>query len=132
MKTTNTKQQMYQAIEAHGANLNLIFNTGIDNTLLCKKLRRLENKANNLATKYCNGEINSHEEFEILTAPILASVRKLLFPNGMTNTPLDWCIIVNGDCRGYALKISDKYVRENNLRIYTDWGGYGILAPEFN
>jgi len=31
MKTLNKKEQMYQAIEKHGANLNAIFNTGLDN-----------------------------------------------------------------------------------------------------
>ena len=28
------------------------------------------------------------------------------------------------------LKIPDEYVRENKLKIETDWGGYGILCPE--
>jgi len=41
-------------------------------------------------------------------------------------------VFINGDPRGYALKINDKYVRENQLRIYSDMGGYGIIAPEFN
>ena len=37
----------------------------------------------------------------------------------------------NGDARGYALKIPDNYMRENNIRLFTDWGGNGILAPDF-
>ena len=41
-------------------------------------------------------------------------------------------IFVNGDCRGYALKIDDKYIRENNIKLHCDWGGYGIIAPDFN
>ena len=39
---------------------------------------------------------------------------------------------INGDCRGYALKIKDQYVRENNLKIQTDFGGYGLIAPDLS
>lgn len=130
--TTSQKATMYQQIEKHGNSLNAIFNTGIDSVKLCKNLRKLEIKAAKLATDYCNGENGvDTENWELKCAPILAAVRKLLFVNGMTNTPLDWCIFINGDARGYSLKISDKYVRENKLNIYTDWGGYGIICPDF-
>ena len=116
---------MYQQIEAHGQNLNNIFNTGIENVTLCKKLHRLEKQANKLATDYCNGENGvDSENIDTFTTPILKKVKAILgdkFP-----------VQFNGDARGYALKISDKIVRENNLKIYTDWGGYGILCPEFN
>ena len=40
-------------------------------------------------------------------------------------------IFVNGDARGYALKIDDNYIRSNNFNIYRDFGGYGIIAPDF-
>ena len=40
-------------------------------------------------------------------------------------------IFVNGDARGYALKIDDDYIRVNNFNIYRDFGGYGIIAPDF-
>jgi hypothetical protein len=29
------------------------------------------------------------------------------------------------------LKIDDDYVRKNNIDIYKDFGGYGIIAPDF-
>lgn len=130
--TTAQKTEMYSRIQQHGENLNRIFNTGLDPVKLCKKLRTLEKRAAALAMDYCNGDngVNS-DNWELKTAPVLAAVRKLLYPAGMTGTPLDWCIFVNGDARGYALKISSEYVRSNNLQIYTDWGGYGILAPDF-
>jgi hypothetical protein len=131
--TTAAKQTMYQQITEHGNNLNAIFNTGIEPVKLCKSLRRLEAKAHQLATDYCNGEngVNT-ENWEIKTAPILAAVRKILYPNGMTGDgQKDWCIFLNGDCRGYALKIRSEYVSNNNIAIYKDWGGYGILAPDF-
>lgn len=38
----------------------------------------------------------------------------------------------NGDPRGYAIKIRDEYVREHGLSIHQDWGGYGIIAPDFS
>ena len=133
MKQTQ-RPAMYEQIQKHGENLNRIFNTGIDPVTLCKKLRSLEIKAHKLATDYCNGEngVNS-DNWEVLTAPILAQARKILYPNGMTgDVKKDWCIFINGDCRGYALKIRSEYIKENNLTLYTDWGGYGILAPDFN
>jgi hypothetical protein len=34
---------------------------------------------------------------------------------------------INGDPRGYSLKIKEKIYPE----LHQDWGGYGILAPEF-
>lgn len=128
----SAKVQMYQQIEQHGADLNVIFNTGIDNIALCKKLRTLEKKAHRLSTDYCNGEngINSHEDFEKKCELILKAIDKILFAQSF-NVLRKKAVFVNGDARGYALKLSDKYVRENNLKIYTDMGGYGILAPDF-
>lgn len=41
-------------------------------------------------------------------------------------------VSVDGDHRGYALKIKDEYVRAHNLKTHKDWGGYGILAPDFD
>ena len=132
--TQTQKATMYAEIQKHGENLNRIFNTGIDPVRLCKRLRTLEAKAQKLATDYCNGDngVNT-DNFEALTAPIMAQVRKLLYPNGMTGDgQKDWCIFINSDCRGYALKIRSEYVQANDLQIYKDWGGYGILSPDFN
>lgn len=36
---------------------------------------------------------------------------------------------INLDPRGYALKINDDYMRAHNLKLYRDYGGYGIIAP---
>jgi len=126
MNTVTKKQKMYQNILAHGNNLNAIFNTGIEPIELCKKLRRLELKAHKIALDWCNGEngIDS-ENIDSYTQPILNKVYSILGTE-------KYNILFNGDCRGYALKISDKTVRENKLQIHTDWGGYGILAPDFS
>ena len=120
--TTSQKQTMYQQIEQHGNNLNAIFNTGIDPVKLCKSLRRLELKANKVATDWCNGDIGG-DVADDMAGKILASVKKVLGDV----IPVSF----NGDARGYTLKISDKVVKENNLKIYTDWGGYGIISPDF-
>lgn len=40
-------------------------------------------------------------------------------------------VFLNRDPRGYSLKIPDEYVSEHELDIHRDWGGYGILAPDF-
>lgn len=122
--TKSQRIEMLANIRRHGENLNAIFNTNYEPLTLCQKLFRLERKANKLATEYCNGEngIDS-ENIDTFTKPILNSVTKILG----TKYP----IIFNGDARGYSLKISTKIVRENNLTIYTDWGGFGIIAPDF-
>lgn len=123
------KTEMYERIEKHGNQLNVIFDTKIEPIDLCKKLRRLENKASQLTTMACNGEVEMGLEYEAKLQSILNSVNKIL-----TNTHLDTYvpIFINQDSRGYALKIKDSYVRENNLVIDRDWGGYGIIAPDLS
>lgn len=42
---------------------------------------------------------------------------------------------VNHDARGYAIKINDDIMRflfDKGIRLHTDFGGDGILAPEIN
>ena len=89
------KETLYKNIKKHGDNLKAIFKIDIDSIKLCKMLFRLESKAHQLATDFCNGDINQ----------------------------IEW------DEKGYALKIDDKYIRDKT--IHRDWGGYGIIAPDF-
>ena len=116
------KKIMYENILKHGENLNRIFNTGIEPLTLCKKLFRLENKAHKLSTDYCNGVIDC-EQWEEETQLILNKVVKIL---GAKN---DYNFFVNGDCRGYALKMFPDFIKDK--KIYSDWGGNGIIAPDF-
>ena len=120
----NKQFEMYKRIEDHGKNLLRIFPeaTEKDAIKLCKKLFRLERKANNLATDYCNGIINT-DEWPELTRPILKKVNDIL---GNKTVP----IFINGDARGYALKIEDSYVRKHGLYIQRDMGGHGLIAPD--
>ena len=121
------KDKMYQRIKQHGEDLNAIFNTGIEPVALCKKLRRLETKAHRLATDYCNGE-NGVDSITVdnKSVPILKAVSRILKNNN------SFPVSINYDARGYALKISDLYMSKYNLKLYQDWGGYGILAPDFS
>ena len=117
--------EMHNNIQKHGKNLNTIFNTDLDPVILCKKLFRLERKAHNLSLDWCNGKI-SIEFWEIETDKILNRVVNILGGGWFTKLG----IFVNGDARGYALKIDDRIAEK--MDIYKDWGGYGIIAPDFN
>lgn len=126
--TTTQKQTMYQQIEKHGNNLNAIFNTGLDPVTLCKKLRTLENKAHNLSVIECNtGDDKGPELSKILT-----KVKTILFPDVFKSSPeLYKAVFINGDPRGYSLKIKSEYVKANDLKIEQDWGGYGLIGPDY-
>ena len=118
-------------IEAHGRNLLEIFPnaTERDPVTLCKKLRRLEAQAAALALRGCNGpEWDSEEEEMTAYEAVLTQVKNLLFGCGPEDVP----VFINCDPRGYALKIDDEYMRSHKIKLHTDWGGYGIIAPEIN
>jgi hemoglobin-like flavoprotein len=122
------RQKMYQKIEKHGEQLNNLFNTDLEPIALCKKLHRLESKAHRQATDYCNGAIQT-DEWEEVSKSMLDKVDKIL-------NFREKCIPVffNADARGYSLKIDSDYMLayERNTGFYQDWGGYGIIAPDFS
>lgn len=87
---------------------------------LYRRLRRAEAYGHRAAENYCNVPNfdwdKAHEEIEFKVKHIFGGV----LPGGF---------FVNGDPRGYCLKIdTDSPMPEG---MYKDWGGYGILAPEF-
>jgi elongation factor P--beta-lysine ligase len=138
----NKHDRMYQQIEKHGEDLKRIFNLDIDAIKLCKKLHSLEAKAHHAATCLCNTNTldrmeltrqeertgikqATEEEQDAFFEAILTKVDKIL--NFSTQgIP----VFINHDPRGYALKIKSEYCQR--LQVYQDWGGYGILAPEFD
>ena len=138
---TETKQKMYQAIQEHGESLNRIFNTGLDPVKLCRKLFRLENKAHYATTCLCNTntlnlmELNRWTGYAVKQATedeqdaFFDKIRKSLVKILGDLAPL--AIHINYDARGYALKIKPESIKRNNWKIYQDWGGNGILAPDF-
>ena len=124
----NKQNRMREQILKHGFNLQEIFNIhDIGPVTLAKKVHRIEVKAHKLAEDYCNGLLETDDFYEKKEGSILKSLDKVLDFTSK-NIP----VFVNGDPRGYALKIDDAYVKANDLDIHRDWGGYGILAPEFD
>lgn len=119
-----------QSIARHGENLLAIFPkaTERDHVKLCRKLRRLEVQAYEIALRACNGPgyPNEDDEDKLIDA-VLDKVDALL---GFRKAGVP--VFVNRDARGYSLKIDSDYVRDNGLKVHKDWGGYGILAPEIN
>jgi len=117
---------MYERIRRHGEQLQAIFPDAAetDPVLLCKKLRILEGKAGRAAVDYCNGD-TTMEQWEQFTEKMLDKVDNLL-QFRKTGTP----VFVNGDPRGYALKIKSEWMHETRAQLHRDWGGYGIIAPD--
>ena len=119
----NKKEKMYQQIDEHGQRLNNLFNTNLDNVALCKRLFRLENRTHRLAEDYCNGHID-HTQYEE-TSDILLEEVALTLGTDESN------IFINGDPRGYAIKFTTEFTNNNIQNMWRDWGGYGIVAPDF-
>jgi len=120
------KDRMYSQIKKHGENLNAIFKTDLDPIALSKKLFALERKLQQANMDAANGDIKDVEQDRI-EKQVLAAVDKLLGYKAK-NIP----VFNNDDPRGFSLKIDDAWVHKNNVSIYTDMGGYGILAPDFS
>jgi hypothetical protein len=117
---------MYEQTTKHGINLLGLFPDAAetDPVLLCKKLRILEGKAERAAVGYCNGAATM-EQWEQFTEKMLDKVDNLL-QFRKAGIP----VFVNGDPRGYALKIKSEWMYENGAQLHRDWGGYGIIAPD--
>ena len=115
-----------EAIETHGQNVLAIFPNAAeqDPVALCKKLRRLETATNRNATNYCNGAIDCEQWSKVASESKRKLVGLLGFPKGLNYCPVG----INGDARGYSLKIASEFAKD--LRIERDLGGYGILAPD--
>lgn len=124
MNQKEKKAEMYERIKKHGENLNALFNTGIEPVELCKKLRRIESKLDALSVRHCNGNLDT-EMWDLEKKKALKQIDKIL---GYKTKGIP--VFINSDPRGYAIKIKSKYIRENNISLHRDWGGYGIVAPD--
>lgn len=91
---------------------------------LYKVLHRIEAEAHSWAERCCNEDIPEDKQTR-KDASILKRLDAIL---GFKEAGIP--VFVNGDPRGYALKIDDSYVREHKLEIDRDWGGYGLICPE--
>jgi len=129
--TANKKIEMYARIRKHGEDIKKIFSmpAATDPIKLCKSLRRLENKAEGIQELHGSG---SYEEAAREEAALIVKLKNLLMPDATPNEFLKFGIFLNTDPRGYALKIPDEIVKENNWTIHKDWGEFGIIAPDLN
>ena len=139
---------MYEQIERHGEDLKTIFNLPADTdpVKLCKKLFSIEKRIHRIMVNLCNTNnvqgIEPHyemrtgvrswvqietpeEEQDRIFAGFMAKIVKILGDSADL-------VIFNHDPRGYTLKISDRVMKEKSLSLYSDWGGYGIIAPDFS
>ena len=130
----NAKQRMNERILRHGLELKrALFENpyeGIGPVTLCKALRRLENKATRITEGFCNGT-TTEAQLDKMEKSIMTSLIGIFGKEKVVETGM----FINQDPRGYALKISSEWVKgytDNGGAIYKDWGGYGILAPEFD
>lgn len=92
-----------------------------------ESLRRYELKAHRLTTIGCERELTPSESKQLDS---IESKVKAMFKPSVAKQ-----IFINGDCRGYALKVKGKKNGESLPDeipgLYYDWGKYGILAPQF-
>ena len=122
---------MYARIKKHGEDIKKIFSlpASTDPIKLCKSLRRLETKAQRIQDIHGNGK---YEEAAREEAQLMNKLKNLLKPDSTPEEFLKFGIFLNTDPRGYALKIPDDIVKQNNWTIHKDWGEFGILAPDLN
>jgi hypothetical protein len=82
-------------------------------------LVRIEKKAHRITTALMEED---NEDLQNELEKIEKKVRRIL-PNAKT-------VFINRDARGYALKLKESEAKETP-GLHSDFGGYGILAPEF-
>lgn len=91
-------------------------------------LLRIERKANRFMERCCNEAVPEDEQnqFDEWINKSVAKVFGGKLPDGF---------FINGDPRGFTLKIKDDLMRDSTqpcYKLHRDWGGYGILAPDID
>lgn len=123
------KERMNERIRTHGENLKAVFGMNdADAVKLSKQLHKLETDANREMTRYCNGDIDM-DGIDAYTERLSSRLARIIGAENMTK------IYINRDPRGYTLKLTEsatKAAQDKGIMIHRDWGGYGILAPEFD
>lgn len=123
----NKKERKQAQLERHYQALTkLAALCGVDNVngkKLSNKLRKIEAEISRHILDYSNGDRNNINTELDLTKNQVQS----LFNNKLQG------FFINTDPRGYALKIKSNYqdiLRNSGINLQSDWGGYGLLAPE--
>ena len=113
-------------VRAHGLILLTLFPkaTERDPVKLCRKLRRLEADGHRLAEDRCNLDLGE--------SVVAARRNKILADLDALLDFRDIPVFLNGDPRGYALKIESEWTRAHAPGLQRDWGGYGIIAPDLS
>lgn len=146
MKTMTKKERRQKQLEAHYAALVRLAETcGVkkaEGKKLSVALLKIERDAHAGAEAYCNGEtyrsnifgeynFNADENAWERFSEMIEREVQVLF------VTLPSFFYVNGDARGYALKIrgteaGNDYGRDliEKTGLQKDWGGNGLLAPE--
>jgi len=114
-------------LEEHTNTLKTIFPNAIDGFI--DELYELEEKVCKVNEDYCNG-ILDYERWEFKHKVFEGKLEDILNPSNPD------VLYVNGDPRGYGLKIESeekkRLFEQDNINIYSDMGGFGILAPDLN
>ena len=118
----NKKEKMYEKITQHGETIVNYFGLDAEPIALCKALRRLETKANQVMVDYCNGDIEYHQLENYILKNLRPKLEKLLGIEGAKK------IYINQDPRGYTLKLNE--LESKRINGHKDWGGYFIMAPD--
>ena len=119
----NKKAQQKENILMHGFKLQRLYpeSNHFGPVELCKKLHRIEAEAGRYALQTCNGPEMTEEEQDKKETSILRRIKAILGKGP--------AVFINTDPRGYALKIETETAK--SLDIEKDWGGFGIICPEF-
>jgi hypothetical protein len=118
--TKKRHAKMMERINLHGRQLLAIFPNATvkDPEKLCTVLHRLEKMASKAILDLSNGVIDSVVLETILKIDVRPVLKELLQSDR---------VFVNTDPRGYALKVE----LNKGEFLYTDMGGYGVIAPAF-
>lgn len=125
----NKREQRQKQLDCHYKTLErfakAIGAKNTDGKKLSLKLLKLERIAHQAATDYCNGVLDDDE-----WAETSGNVKKEILK--AFEVPFILGLFINGDPRGYAIKIDDAIIKEKyqDVGLYRDMGGYGILSPE--
>ena len=120
---TKTKiRNNYEKLRAVYGPLGL---SSVNDVWALHRLDQLEVKLHHHAEMACNVPLSENQEryHERYEKNAIAEVERML-------PMLVGKMFVNGDPRGYALKIHDKHGELiESCGIATDWGRYGLIAP---
>lgn len=124
------KQEKLIRYERHCINLSRLARAEhvIDGWEIYRRLHRIETSMHTWVERQCS-DANyrlTEEQEKAKEERVLRRIHHIL-NDPEYKIPIE----INGDPRGNALKIDPEWTKVNAPQLTTDWGGHGILAPEF-